>query len=74
MSAMKIAKNGKLSSGQQAKHMKNKSFWIKERVKSEGITVQHCPTEKMIADFFTRPIQGSLLRKFRDIIQGYEHI
>lgn len=74
MSAMKIAKNGKMSSGQKTKHMNNRYFWIKDRVKSEGITVQYCPTEKMIADFFTKPLQGSLFRKFRDVILGYEHI
>ena len=28
----------------------------------------------MIADFFTKPLQGKLFRKFRDIILGYKHI
>ena len=28
----------------------------------------------MIADFFTKPLQGALFRKFRDIILGYKHI
>ena len=28
----------------------------------------------MIADFFTKPLQGNLFRKFRDIILGYKHI
>ena len=54
--------------------MNNRYFWIKDRVKSEGITIQYCPTEKMIADFFTKPLQGSLFRKFRDVILGYKHI
>ena len=43
-------------------------------MKSEGIKVEYCPTEKMIADFFTKPLQGALFRKFRDIILGYKHI
>ena len=30
--------------------------------------------EKMIADFFTKPLQGSLFRLFRDIILGFKHI
>ncbi|KAG7367995.1 hypothetical protein IV203_030738 [Nitzschia inconspicua] len=30
----------------------------------------HCPTEEMLADFFTIPLQGALFRKFRDIILG----
>ena len=28
----------------------------------------------MLADFFTKPLQGSLFRKFRDVVLGYEHI
>ena len=28
----------------------------------------------MIADFFTKPLQGKLFRKFRDIVLGYKHV
>ena len=73
-SSMKIIKNGKRSSGQKTKHMDNRYFWIKDRLRSEGIQVQHCPTAIMLADFFTKPLQGSLFRKFRDVVLGYEHI
>ena len=49
-------------------------FFIKDRLKSEGIEVVYCPTGKMIADFFTKPLQGLLFRKFRDVVLGYIHI
>ena len=74
MSSMKIVMNGKRSSGQKTKHMSNRYFWIKDRLSSEGITIKYCPTEKMMADFFTKPLLGSLFRKFRDVILGYKHI
>lgn len=73
-SAMKIIANGKRSSGQKTKHMDNRYFWIKDRLESENIEVVYCPTEKMIADFFTKPLQGNLFRKFRDVVLGYKHI
>ena len=28
----------------------------------------------MLADFFTKPLQGALFRKFRDIILGHKHV
>ena len=28
----------------------------------------------MLADFFTKPLQGHLFRQFRDVILGYSHI
>ena len=41
---------------------------------SEKIQVEYCPTEMMLADFFTKPLQGALFRKFRDVVLGYKHI
>ena len=73
-SAMKIILNGRRSSGQKTKHMDNRYFWIKDRIESENIKVEYCPTEKMVADFFTKPLQGNLFRKFRDVVMGYKHI
>ena len=32
--------------------------------------MKYCPTEEMIADFFTKPLQGALFYKFRDAILG----
>jgi len=36
--------------------------------------VIYCPTEQMLADFFTKPLQGSLFIKFKRIIMGQEHV
>jgi hypothetical protein len=33
----------------------------------------NCPTTKMIADYFTKPLQGSLFVKFRDLVMGTTH-
>ena len=30
----------------------------------------YCPTESMVADYFSKPLQGALLHKFRDTIMG----
>ena len=30
----------------------------------------YCPTESMIADYFTKPLQGALFFKLRDAIMG----
>jgi hypothetical protein len=45
-------------------------FFIKDRVDSNDLTIKHCPTEEMLADHFTKPLQGTLFRKFRANIQG----
>jgi hypothetical protein len=32
--------------------------------------VEYCPTGEMIADYFTNPLQGSLFKRFRDMIMN----
>ena len=73
-SSMKILLNGKKSAGKKSKHIDNRYYFIKDWLMTEGIDVVYCPTAKMLADFFTKPLQGSLFRKFRDVILGYKHI
>ena len=45
---------------------------MKDKVDKGEIKVEYCPTEQMMADFYTKPLQGSLFRKFRDVIMGYK--
>ena len=73
MSAMKLEQNGRISVGQKSRHINIRYFFIKDRIAEGDIVLIHCPTEIMIADFFTKPLQGSLFIKFRDIIMGITH-
>ena len=57
-SAIKIEENGKKSGDQNTKHMNIWYFFIKDRLKSEGIKVVYWPTGKMIADFLQNHCKG----------------
>ena len=72
-SAMKLEKNGRLSAGPKSRHIDIRYFWIKDRLICENIKVRHCPTLQMIADFFTKPLQGSLFHRLRDVVMGITH-
>lgn len=63
-SAILIEKNAKQLSRKNTKHMDNCYFWIKDRINSERIKVKYCPTVMMLANFFTKPLQGGSFRKF----------
>ena len=47
-------------------------FYVTEQVKKKAVHVTHCPTEEMVGDFSTRPLQGSLFIKMRNYIMGSE--
>jgi hypothetical protein len=74
VSAIRLEKNGRASAGKQSRHIDIRYFFMKDRVRTDGIEIKHCPTDEMLADFFTKPLQGSLFRKFRDVLLGYKHI
>ncbi|GAX19772.1 hypothetical protein FisN_3Hu001, partial [Fistulifera solaris] len=73
-SAIRMETNGRLSAGQKSRHIDIRYFWIKDRTTDMEIRVRHCPTLVMLADFFTKPLNGGLFRKFRDVILGYKHV
>jgi hypothetical protein len=73
-STIKFEKNSRKSCGPKSRHIDIWYFFIKNWLDLEHIDVQHCPTKQMLADFFTKPPQGSLFRKFRDLIMGHKHI
>ena len=73
-SAIKLEVNGRASAGQKSRHIDIRYFWVKDRVKSENIDIVHCPTEAMLADFFTKPLQGQLFEKFKKVLMGHAHI
>lgn len=66
--AIKLEENRKASSGQRTRHMNIRQFFITNKSKSGEIVIKHCPTAIMLADFFTKPLQGALFRKFRLVL------
>ena len=57
-----IAENGIKSYSKRSRHIKIWYFFIKDLVDSGEVRIEYCPTEKMLADFISKPFQGSLFR------------
>ena len=47
-------------------------FFIKDVLQRENIDLKHCQTERMIADFYTKPLQGVLFIKMTNFIMGLD--
>ena len=73
-SAIRLKTNGRNSCTGNSRHIDIRYFFVKDRVDKEEFRIEYRKTEDMIADFFTKPLQGHLFRKFRDLIMGYENI
>ena len=69
-STMLLERNGKASSSKRTKHINVRYFFITDRISKGEVRVEWCPTKEMVADFLTKPLQGSMFRNFRDLIMG----
>jgi hypothetical protein len=47
-------------------------FFVTDRVKAKEIRIQHRGTEAMLGDYFTKPLQGQLFRRMRNIIMNID--
>ena len=73
-STIKMQTNGRRSCTGNSRHVHIRYFFVKNLIDRKQIRVVYCPTGKMLADFFTKPLQGELYRYFRNIIMGYSPI
>ena len=54
----------------QAKHIKARNYFVKDKIDDREIDIQYCPTEKMWADILTKPLQGAAFRTMRRHLQN----
>ena len=71
-SAILLQKNGSESSSRRTRHINIRYFFVKDRVDAKELDIQYCPTNEMVGDFFTKPLQGKKFTLFRKIIMGEE--
>lgn len=66
-STIVLAEKGK-STTNRTRHINIRYFFVKDRIESKDINVIYTPTDDMVADFFSKPLQGAQFEKFRKII------
>ena len=69
MSTIAFVKKGK-STSHRTKHIAVRYFFIKEKIEEGEIEVEYTPTLQMLADMFTKPLQGELFRVMRTKVLG----
>ena len=66
---MLLERNGKTSSGKLTRHI-NIWYFFTDKINTKEIEVEWCLTKKMMANFTTKPLQGSNFRRLRDLTMG----
>jgi len=69
-STILLAKNGRRSAGKRSRALNIRYFYVTDLISKGSMNVVYCPTNDMIGDFMTKPLQGMKFIKFRNMILG----
>lgn len=64
-----LAEKGKPTSS-RSRHINVRYFFVKDRIEAKEVKLVYLATEKMISDFFSKPLQGKQFLFLRDLILG----
>ena len=68
-STITLAEKGR-STSNRTRHVSIRYFFVKDRMDSVEVKIIHTGTDDMIADFFSKPLQGALFEKHRAAIMN----
>lgn len=71
MSTIAMANRG-ASNSSRTRHIAIRYFFIKDRIDSGEVMVEHLGTDLMLADILTKPLQGELFQRMRAGLMGVE--
>ena len=66
-SAILLESNGKRSSSKRANERERlniRYFFVTDQVEKGIVNIVYCPTDKMVSDFMTKPVQGTKYKTF----------
>ena len=69
-SAILLENNGRASSSRRTKYLNIGYFFITDCIKKGELKIEYCTTDYMVADFFTKPLQGNKILQFRKLIMN----
>ena len=70
-STLLLLENGKRSSGPRTRAFNIRYFFLTDQIEKGNLSVEYLSTLDMVADFFSKPLQGKLFHKFKKFIMGH---
>ena len=70
-STISMVKKGK-STSERTRHIDIRFFFMHDLIMRKKMIVDYLSTDQMIADILTKPLQGELFRRFRELLLNWE--
>ena len=61
------------SSGKRTRALNIRYFFLTDQVEKGNVTIVYCPTNDMVGDFHSKPLQGEKFQKFQNAILGCDY-
>ena len=71
-STIKLAENGKYSSGKRTRHFNIKYFYITDLINRKEVSIKYCSSNDMLADYHTKPLIGEKFESMRNKIMNID--
>jgi hypothetical protein len=52
----------------RTRHLRNRMHLVKEAVDEKRLEIRHCKTDEIIADGFTKPLEGIAFKRFINVL------
>ena len=69
-STILLSETGRSSLGKRTRNIVLRYFFVTDMVAQGEIEIKYCPSEDMLGDYMSKPLQGNLFFKFRKQILG----
>ena len=63
--------NGRNSCTGNSRHVHTRYFFTKDKIDKREVKIECFPSLDILADFFTKPLQGKLFLKFKRVLTGH---
>ena len=70
-STILLVHNGQQSSGKAIRHIDVRHYFIKDQIDQKLMHLEYCPTDLMVSDMLTKPLQGTQFRRLRARLLNY---
>ena len=67
---MLLDSNGCNSAGKHSRHINIRNFFISDTKEKGQLSIRYCPTDKLVADYMTKPLHGLKFNEFRKQIMN----
>ena len=68
---MLLARTGQQSSGKATRHIDVRYYFIKDKIDQKLMRLEYCPTDLMVTDMLTKPLQGTQFRRLQARLLNY---